>query len=55
MVVKNRSSTWVLQKKAGKSSSSEGATATTKNLVVLGTDPSGRGSSGNPFLAKREG
>lgn len=54
MVGKNRSSKQVPQKKAGKPSSSEGATATMKNMVVLGIDLGGRGSSRNNFLAKRE-
>ena len=54
MVGKHRSSKQVPQKKAGKSSNSEGVVVAAENMVVLKTDPRGRGSSRNTFLAKRE-
>jgi len=54
MMGKNRSSDQILHNKAGKSSSIEGATTTTENVVVLKTNSGGRGSSKSTFLAKRE-
>lgn len=54
MVGKHRSLDQISQQKAGKSSSLEGAVAITKNVVVLKTDPSGRGSFRSTFFAKRE-
>jgi len=53
-VGKNKSSKQVPQKRAGKPSSSKGVVVATKNIVVLETNPGGRGSSRNPFLTKRE-
>ena len=54
MVGKNRSSKQILQKKVGKPSSLEGEVTTIENMVVLETDPGGRGSSKNTFLTKRK-
>jgi len=54
IVGKNKSSKQVPQKRAGKPSSSKGVVVATKNIVVLETNPGGRGSSRNPFLTKRE-
>jgi len=52
MVEKNKSSKQVLHKKVGKSSSSKGEVATAENLVMLETNPGGRGSFKNTLLAK---
>lgn len=54
MVGKNKSSNQILQLEACKSSSSEGATATMDNMVVLKIDPGGSDSSRSTFLANRE-
>lgn len=54
MVGRNKSSDQILQQGAGKSSSLEGTTATTDNMVVLKTNPGGQGSFRTTFPAKRK-
>jgi len=54
MVGKNKSSNQGPQKKAGKSSSSEGVVVAIEYMVVLEIDPGGQDSSKSTFLTKRE-